>query len=43
MAAVALGRCGWAATVRPVDLRCEYEHAPLAVESDDTDDGNTLW
>jgi alpha-L-rhamnosidase len=33
MAAVALGRCGWAATVRPVDLRCEYEPAPLAVES----------
>src|ERR1035438_7243421 len=32
-AAVALCKCGWAATVQPVDLRCEYQSAPLAIES----------
>src|ERR1700690_3923025 len=32
-AAVALCPCGWAATVQPVDLRCEYQAAPLAIES----------
>ena len=33
MAAAALFPCAWAATMQPVDLRCEYQSGPLAIES----------